>query len=324
LLWLLPPVLWLWSNVHLQFVYGLALIGAFALEPLLNRVFRSEVEYPGPRNQWLWLALGASTLVTLINPYSYGVWWVIWDFVKQPKQYRYVLEFHSMAFDMNLHFMVLFITLVAAVCLGRARKIQPLWMLLLFWSATLGFHAERDIWVVTMICLVIIGNRIAEVGRTSTEVQPRVWLAAALVLVAFITFRIKTGPTNNMLLAHVATVMPVGAVAYIHEHHLQGPIFNNFDWGGFLIYSLPEFPVAMDGRTNVHDQDEIERSLNTFDGRPSWRDDPLLAKANLVIVAPKFALASILALDPEFRIVFEDGTSVLFQRVATQNSRVTR
>jgi hypothetical protein len=36
------------------------------------------------------------------------------------------------------------------------------------------------------------------------------------------------------------------------NHHLQGPIFNDFDWGGFLIYALPEFKVTIDGRINVH------------------------------------------------------------------------
>lgn len=110
--------------------------------------------------------------------------------------------------------------------------------------------------------------------------------------------------------------MPMGAVAYIHEHHLQGPIFNDFDWGGFLIYALPEMPVVIDGRTNVHGQDEIARSLQTWNVLGNdWYDDPLLQKANLVIADPQFALTYALRMDPHFKIVFHDKAVVLYQRV---------
>ncbi len=315
LLWLLPPILWLWANVHLQFVYGLALIGAFALESWLNRLFSISEVHTGPPNRLLWATLGASTLVTFLNPYFYGVWWVILDFLHQPKQFRQVLEFHAMAFDMDLHFMVLFLTIAAAMSLGLRKRLEPLWILLLLWAAAMSFHAERDIWVVTVVALVIIGKAASERIHATTSVPPRVWLAAALILLCLVTFRIKTGPSDKDLLAHTATIMPVGAVAFVHDNHLQGPLFNNFDWGGFLIYALPEHKVAIDGRTNVHDQNEIQRSIDTWDGRPTWKDDPLLKDANLVIGAPKFPLCSLLRLDPNFRLVFDDGTSMVFQRI---------
>ncbi len=36
-LWLLPPMFALWANWHIQFVYGLFVVGVFACEPLLDR-----------------------------------------------------------------------------------------------------------------------------------------------------------------------------------------------------------------------------------------------------------------------------------------------
>src|SRR6185369_16734408 len=109
--------------------------------------------------------------------------------------------------------------------------------------------------------------------------------------------------------------LPVGAVAYVHEHQLSGPLFNDYDWGGFLIYALPEIPVAMDGRTNVHGQDEVGRSINTWWLNPGWDRDPLLNNANLVIGTPRKALTSYLRKDPHFKVLFDDGVAVLFQRV---------
>src|SRR3990170_4910993 len=39
-LWLVPPMFALWANWHIQFVYGLLVLGVFACEPLLNALWR--------------------------------------------------------------------------------------------------------------------------------------------------------------------------------------------------------------------------------------------------------------------------------------------
>lgn len=314
LLFLLPPLFVLWANIHLQFLYGLILIGAFALEPFLNRIFL--------RKPWswravapVWIVLGVCTSATLLNPYGTGPWRVIWEFLHQPEQYRYVTELHPMAFNLKVHYIVLILCVAAAVCLGRERKIQPIWTLLFAWAAVQGFHMERDIWVLTVVSIMIIAQHVSSTSMPSSQSPRWMKLAAFASVLCVLIYSFKAAPNNKELTGRLALQMPVGAVAYIHEHKLQGPIFNNFDWGGFLIYSLPEFPVAIDGRTNVHNMVEIGRSLSTWDITGKWREDPLLQKANLVIGSPKFALTHALLLDPEFKLVFEDGFSIVYQRV---------
>src|ERR1700684_835010 len=39
-LWLLPLIFVAWANIHIQFVYGLGLLGVFACEPIVMRVLR--------------------------------------------------------------------------------------------------------------------------------------------------------------------------------------------------------------------------------------------------------------------------------------------
>ena len=308
--WLLPVIIWAWANVHVQFLYGLFVIGVFCIEPLLNRMFRVETKSGIPYAR-LWAILGLSAVLTAVNPYGIGAYRVLFDFLREPRQVLYINEFHAMAFDRGLHFLVLFAFMAAVFVLGR-RRIEPLWLVLLMWAAVMGFHMERDIWLVTMVSLAVIAQ--AWTGITDT-VDRRVWLGAtACVLLMLIGF-FKIGPTNKQLQALVAETYPLGAVAYIHEHQLQGPIFNTFDWGGFLIYALPEFKVTIDGRTNVHGQDEIERSLRTWNVWPEWNTDPLMARANLVIGPPNLPLVQVLKVDPHFRLVFDDGVAVVLERV---------
>ena len=311
-LWLLPLIIWLWANVHVQFPYGLFLIGVFCIEPFLNRIFRTGTESPIPSIQ-LWLILVVSAILTVITPYGYGSYRVLVDFVREPRQLLYISEFHSMAFDNPVHFLVLFLLIGTAMLLGRSRKPEPLWILLLAWSAVMGFHMQRDMWVVSMMCAAAVAQSYSSVE--TNRVDRRVWLGATACVLLIVIGFLKLGPTNKDLRNVVAAKYPLGSVAYIHQHNLRGPIFNTFDWGGFLIYALPEMKVTIDGRTNVHGQDEIDRSFRTWYVWPGWDTDPLLAQANLIIGPPDVQLFQMLKNDPRWKPVFYDGVSVVFQRV---------
>jgi hypothetical protein len=121
-------------------------------------------------------------------------------------------------------------------------------------------------------------------------------------------------------LRQVAAGFPVGAAAYIRQNHLQGPLLNELSWGGFLIFAVPGVPVSMDGRTNVHSQDEILSSIRLWSGEPGWQHRPEIENANLVISDRSWSLARLLRGDPRFRIAYEDETTVLFEAVHSQNT----
>ncbi|MGZ4814672.1 MAG: hypothetical protein ACXVZV_04655 [Terriglobales bacterium] len=320
-LWPIPILIWMWANVHVQFVYGLFVVGIFCMIPVFDWLLSKFGVQPDADTRylpakWIWGTLALSTALTFANPYGVGVYRVLWEFIQQPKLYKFINETKAMQFDLKVHFVVLVVCLLGALALGRLRRIQPVWAILFLWAALSGFHAERDMWLAATISFCIIADYFAKRHPHAAPVDRRVWLGAvACVLLCFVV-RFKTAPTNHDLGGLVGSRMPLGAVAYIHEHHLQGPIFNDFDWGGFLIYALPEMPVVIDGRTNVHGQDEIARSLQTWNVLgTNWYDDPLLQQANLVIGDPQYALTYVLRTDPHFKAVFEDGTVVLYQRV---------
>ena len=320
-LWPVPLIIWAWANVHVQFVYGLFAVGVFCMIPVFDWVLSKFGVAPRPGTRylsakWMWGTLALSTALTFANPYGVGVYRVLWEFIQQPKLYKFITETRAMQFDLTVHFIVLAVCLAAAVTLGRMRRVEPVWVILFLWAAVSGFHSERDIWLTTVISGCIIADYFAQRSPRMTPVNRRVWLGAFACVLLCLVVRFKTAPSNRDLSSLVGSEMPLGAVAYIHEHHLQGPIFNNFNWGGFLIYALPEIPIVIDGRTNVHGQDEIARSLETWHViGEGWYDDPLLQKANLVIGDPTDPLTCVLRTDPHFKPVFHDGTVVLYQRI---------
>ena len=313
-LWLLPLVMIAWANIHIQFVYGLFVIGVLAIEPLFTKIFRYRPESRLP-NRTLWLTLTASTVATLVNPYGIGVYRVLWDFFRQPKLYSLVIETQPMAFNHFTHYLAVGLAVLALVALIRSRRFRPAWLILLLWATASGVHAERDVWVIAIIAAAAIASSLRPSADPLTLAPQTRNIGIACVAALVLLGLTWVMPTNQQLLSRVARVYPVGAVAYIHEHHLQGPIFNDFNWGGFLIYALPETPVTIDGRTSIHGAARIESSWNTWNLGPNWDRDPNLTSANLVIAEPSLALTKALTHDPHYQLAFNDGISMLFVQV---------
>ena len=313
--WLIPFIFWVWSNVHVQFIYGLFILGLFCIEPYLDRLFvgPERAHAISPR---LWIVLALSTAATVVNPYGFGPYRVILDFLHQPLLAKAVVETSPTTLAQFGNFIALLLILGAAVAIGRRRPVEPLWVVLFLWAAISSFRMDRDVWIGATVSLAFL----ATVSATS---QPRVRershipLYASIGVILVILVTMQRQPRNKDLLGFMATNLPLGGVAYIHENHLSGPLFNDYDWGGFLIYALPEMPVSIDGRTNIHGQDEVIRSANTWALLPGWENDPLLKQANLVIGSPQKPLSNHLATDPHFRLIYYDGTCVLFQRISS-------
>ena len=102
------------------------------------------------------------------------------------------------------------------------------------------------------------------------------------------------------------------AAAFVEKQGYPGPLYNHFNWGGYLIWRLPQLPVSMDGRTNLHGHKRIARSLKTWGGASDWNSDTELTSSRLVIAGMNNALTSILRMDPRFRLVYEDTVAAVF------------
>jgi hypothetical protein len=105
---------------------------------------------------------------------------------------------------------------------------------------------------------------------------------------------------------------PMTAVNFVKTHGYAGPLYNHFNWGGYLIWALPNVPVAMDGRHNIHGDERLERSFETWTGQRNWASDPELSAARLVIGGVNQALVSLLRFDPRFHLVYEDDVAAVF------------
>jgi hypothetical protein len=313
---LLPVMFAIWVNWHIQFVYGLLVLGMFACEPLMNAVLRYK-----PREESRMLAkptgwtLLASALATLLNPYGAKVYSTVFLYIGQTRVYNNIVELRSMTFREPQHFAALLLVLSAAMALGWRRDARPLWLILLAVPAAMAFRSTKDIWLLAVVSVCVIAdgwNPTGKESRSSTSARQRVAVAVWILAILMVACR-RYGLSKDALDIQVAGNFPEGASRFVEEHQLTGPLYNHFNWGGFLIWRLPQLPVAIDGRTNVHGQDRVLRFSDVWAGKPIWASDPDLAQANMVIAQRDMALTSLLRADSRFKIVYEDGQAVVFQ-----------
>ncbi len=310
---LLPivPLFALWANIHIQFVYGLALIGLFALEGLLPAE-----RAPRLRSLWLWALLAASSLATLLNPYGWNLYRVVAQYATQTAPLTYVSEMQAMPFRSVMNWMALVLICAAFFALGCARRKNLLLIAGLAVSCYCGFRSQRDVWFPVTFAVLAIASTLRS-DATAAPVQSRqtYWIAFPLTVVAtlcFLTF--DTRFTDTALVKATEQRFPVKASAYIESHALQGPLFNPYGWGGYLIWRLPNMPVSIDGRANLYEA-TLAASANTIRGAKDWPQDADLSKAKTILLEQGCPLATVLRSNPHYRLVYEDSVAAVFQPV---------
>jgi hypothetical protein len=323
LLWLIPAMFAIWANWHVQFVYGLFVLGVFACEPMLIGLSHSHLKHEGKlegdrRGNPLWLILGLSVLATLANPYGVKLYAVIGGFAKRTAWLGQITEMGAPSFREPQHFVLLLLALAAAFTVGWRRNLRPLWrpvwLILLPCSALLSFRSQRDIWFLAVISVVVIADSVARPVKVSHPgVREHFGIAIFTLAMLLVAYR-RCGVSNDFLEMGVDGRFPEAAVRYVELQRLPGPLFNHFNWGGFLIWRLPQLPVNIDGRGEIYTPEQLARSIDTWKARPGWELDPDLRGANLVIAPREAPLAAVLRLDAHFELVYQDEQATVFRR----------
>lgn len=317
LLWALPLVFAIWANLHIQFVYGLAVLGLLLAEAVLVVTFQRSgiiIQAPPLSPGRLTLVFLACIVATFLTPYHYLLYKQILEYVGQTGVFLNISELHPMFFRSPDSWLVLLLMITTAFILGWRRDWLPFPTLLLLTGAFLAFRARRDAWFLVLTAIWVIGDcgRALWPGRSFVFSKAQIAASAVAVAATLFLVGIARQISTVNLQAIVEQKFPVNAVNYVNSNQLPGPLFNDYDWGGFLLWSLPRLPVVIDGRLNLFGEDRLERSLNTWDGRPGWSSDPDLAGAKLVIANKQRKLVSLLRSDRRFKIVYEDSIAVVY------------
>jgi len=299
LLLAVPPVLLVWTNLHAGYALGLALVAIFAAEAVLTR--RSAVPFAA--------AALIGVAATFIDPGSLGLGAAAAHATSPP---RFIVE--EAPPDVLKPAGFVFATFgLAALALAIARGgslFDALLLVPLFW---LGLSAQRHMPYFAFAATPFIAAGAAELWSrwrpTSRFALPGpATLGIGAGLAAVLAFSIATAP-----FAPDESRYPVAAGDRLKG--TTGNLLNEYDWGGFLIWRVPERPVFIDGRLFMFLPDVLTDYEEMVFVRPRWREDLDRYAIGEVLLHPDRPLVAALR-DQGWMVIAKDANSVLLQRPA--------
>jgi hypothetical protein len=332
-LWWLPVLMIVWVNSHGGFIAGFLIWGVYTFYALLTwtlgRLGISESSPAGGRRLLRLLVIGGTMLAAvLINPSGAAMVPYAFKTVRIGALQDFIQEWQTPNFHL-LHVQPFaWLLLLTFGVVGASRRRIALTDFLLFAGfAYMGLLAGRNVALFALAAPIVltrhadpllaaIGRKIGYRTRTPATTTGRTallnWILLVLVLLAAL---IKAGTVVPSVVNQKAfrESLPVGAVEYLRTANLPGKLFNSYNWGGYLLWALPEYPVFIDGRTDLYDDEVISEWLQVVRAEPGWQDILDRRNVRLVILEPGYPL--VIRLEAEgWKSVYQDDNSVIYAR----------
>jgi len=244
------PPLWaaglmlLWANMHGSYVFGVLLLGVLGLEALVEA--KPDQRLKVVRDWGLFAA--ATVLAAAVTPQ--GVPGLLFPFkLMSMASLANIDEWRASDFS-KIGVFELSLLAVLFACLSRGVKVPLLRLLLLLLLLHMSLQHARHVIVAAMVTALVLAPCVAEaVGRTGEIARPKApplaWIAAAAAALALIGGRaavaLDRGDDANM---------PVSAVAHVPADLRAKPVFNEYGFGGYLIFKGVR--PFIDGRTDMY------------------------------------------------------------------------
>ena len=334
MIWWLIPLTILWVNIHAGFAMGLALIfltiASIAVDALLLR--EQSLADTWQRIRPLLVLLIFCGAAVSVNPTGPRMYSYPFETLRSHAMMQYIQEWRSPDFHQPMFqaLALFFLVTLAALALSP-KRVRPGELLVLLVMALATLRSSRNVPFFALVAIPMVAESLwssvasqswgwrftvaeqREFGRdylVKLALNITLMLLMPLAVIVFaVGYRIKTQSLTE------AKTYPVAAVDFIAKERLPQPIYNEYGWGGYLIWRLyPDYRVSMDGRADVYGDDLIEEFLAVHDGEPQWRDYLNKHDVRTVLVKPEVPLASLLRDDAAWQKVFEDQESVVFIR----------
>jgi hypothetical protein len=347
--WLFPVSMALWVNLHGGWIFGLALLGTYALAALLENL-RTSDPFARIRTSKRARALGWvllwSALATLVNPYGWRMHAHVYRYLGDPYLMDRIVEFQSPDFHgwgQRCFGTILLLALVGFAGHRRAVPVRHLLVALL--AVYAGLYSSRNLPVSSMLLVLIAGPILWEsfvslaekpgcwiwvrwwIGRISSfsermcaqELQLRGHLWAVVTVIAALAICMQGGRLGSRQVIRAQfdpLKLPVAAAATLQRGPSAEPVFSSDAWGGYLIYRLyPERKVVLDDRHDLYGSERIREYLVLVQAEPGW--EKVLEKWHIqtALLPARSTLANLLReLPKEWHPVYEDKVAVVFRK----------
>jgi hypothetical protein len=306
----------LWANLHGGYMFGIGIAALLAVEAvLLAADWHARIRAARDWGVFGTLAVGAA----LITPF--GINGVLFPFnLTNMNALAYIAEWQGVNFTTFQPIEIwLLIVLFAALSLGWRLPLTRLLMVLLLLMMALrhvrngellGFVAPLLIAPALANCLPKLSS--ANIDRLMSRLA-RPANTVGIIIAGAIFLAINTIALAGREILPLDAVFPTAAVSEVKAKHIEGPVFNAYQFGGYLI--LAGVAPFIDGRAELYGDEFITRYVETVlmkkDQLPQLLDDNRIM---WTLFPPDAAIIILMDHLPGWRRLYADAVAVVHVR----------
>jgi hypothetical protein len=315
----LPVLFAVWINCHGSFMLGIVVACGYLFGSFLRIEIGPLVSRPwSPRCRGMFaVALALSVAALFLNPI--GLKQIIYPFdtmLNMPILFSQVEEWAPLQMT-DARGVGLVAVLLICFLPAAARRSVLYWdeLILLAMGAWLAFGHIRMLSVFGILAAPILSRQLSTSWENYDPSEDRIWPNAVVMGMSLVALCLAFPSTGN-LARQVDENSPVNAVKFLRANHLAGPMLNDYRFGGYLIWAAPEYPVMMDGRTDMY---EWSGFLAEYGNWALINTDPNLLpnkyKVNFCLLSRNSSMVLLLPLMHQWKVVYTDNNSAILVRV---------
>jgi hypothetical protein len=343
-LWLFVPIFVVWSNLHGGYVLGLILIASMLVGEALNLALGyQDDQVLTPRAILKLLLWGvAAGFAVLVNPNGFQTWLIPFQTVEVNTLQNFVSEWASPDFHEfgQQSFLWLLFACLAAIGLSGVRLDGSDFFALLVFGM-MAFVARRNFGPFALVagpvlaryawpaCLqwwerihqrfpAAAARLVRSLHRGQQDGLPPRWkkalnlgITGLIAFAAIIKLYVVASPP--VIDPASQSLFPVAAVEWIRQNQPPGRMLNSYNWGGYLIWNLRSYPVFVDGRTDLYDDEILNQWMDVVNQADSWRETLDRWEVDLILLEPTRPVVKSLAREG-WQLLYTDPIAVVYGR----------
>lgn len=325
-LWLILPLAVIWANTHPGYFIAFILLGGFILGEVLGKLLKA-LETPA----LTWRKIGKLIAITALSyaaltlhPAGTATWTYAFRTFGIGVLQNYIQEWASPDFHQRGTWAFLALFFGTFIFVGFSQRRHDLTDLFLFCgTAFMAFYAARNISLFALVATPVLTQHVNALRELRGWRLPKArpskgaalflnWLILVLI-VSGAALKIVAELSPSAVQRAQAERLPLGAAMYLNTARPQGVMFNSYNWGGYLLFAAPDFPVFVDGRTDLYDDELLTEWLRAYTGA-AWREVFARWSIGLVVLERESVLAALLREAPDWRETYSDAISAIFER----------
>lgn len=322
----MPFLMVLWVNLHGGFISGFLLLGIYLMGNLVSFIVHKKEESKSKVINFI-IIIFLCLISSCINPYFYEILLFPFKLISNRFIMDNVNEFLSPNFHEPMFFTLLLFLLITALALSK-KRLNTIEFILVIFFTYMSLYSIRYVPLFSIIVSPIISKHLQNIFDESSDrikkfldvraeriskidSSAKGYLFPSIVVCAVIIVFIRGGLSFEF----DKKSKPIDAVNFIKREWISGNMFNNDEFGDYIIYAAwPQYKVFFDGRSDMYGTEKMKEYFKIARIEPGIDDVLEKYKIDWIFYNSGSSLSQYLLQRQDWRLIYSDRVADIFVR----------